>query len=302
METKYPDTSESTASSLSSLLLVIFLLAGCGQALRDTHCAADTLPPQLVELNLRSPAIESAAHIDSLLALETTTPTAKRIGLWARRFLASPDASYLFGVKPEGYVAEGLIVQDHKLDCVSLMYRCTELARAHDHRHALAVALATRFAGADPNSLSDPAGRLDYDHPAHLDYSIDMIRSGHWGRDVTRSLTGAKPDAQGTSRYPADSVWYVPQDRLRQDELREGDVVWLILSPTHKAARRLRDDYGLMIGHLGLVVIIEDRPWLVHAASSDLEGWYSGGRVVAAPLSVYLERVERYYGIKVTRF
>ena len=41
-------------------------------------------------------------------------------------------------------VAEGLLVSDHKQDCVSLLYRSTELARARNHEDALRLALALR--------------------------------------------------------------------------------------------------------------------------------------------------------------
>ncbi len=43
-------------------------------------------------------------------------------------------------------------------------------------------------------------------------------------------------------------------------------------------------------------------PWLVHAARSDLEGWYEGGTVVKVPLADYLARVDRFSGLIVTRF
>ena len=42
--------------------------------------------------------------------------------------------------------------------------------------------------------------------------------------------------------------------------------------------------------------------WLVHAASSPLSGWYDKAGVVRVPLRVYLQRVERYGGVIVTRF
>ena len=40
----------------------------------------------------------------------------------------------------------------------------------------------------------------------------------------------------------------------------------------------------------------------VHAASSDLTGVYEGGRVVQVPLTLYLERVDRFCGVMITRF
>jgi len=134
---------------------------------------------------LMNPAVE-----DSVLAAEFDRPTAAKVGLWARRFAAAPAVEYLFGPKPGGYVAEGDVVSDRRQDCVSLLYRVGELARARSARDAVSWALRTRLAGADINTASDGKGRLDYDDPAHLDFSLDMIRTGLWGRDVTASLAG----------------------------------------------------------------------------------------------------------------
>lgn len=197
--------------------------AGPGQA-------ADRLLPVAVE--------------DSLLAAEQALPTAARVGLWARRFLAAAGVRYVFGSAADGYVAEREVVRDHRQDCISLLYRCGELARARDHHDAVAVALATRFAGAPPDSVVDAAGRVDYDHRSHLDYSLDMIRSGRWGRDITALAGPARPDTVGTSRYPAGSFAYVPKALLAEGALREGDVIWFVLDPQVASARKLRDQYG----------------------------------------------------------
>jgi len=247
-------------------------------------------------------ALYPAETMDSLLAAEQELPTAARIGKWARRFAAADDSRYLFGLDSGGYVSEGKIVDDIALDCVSLGYRVTELARAADWKDALRIALATRFAGAPPDSVIDELGRVDYDRPEHLDYSLDMIRSGLWGRDITRSLGGAAPDGVGSSRYPADSFFFLPRGDLVESELEEGDIAWLVLNPYDEAARKLRMDHGLVIGHIGIIIIEDGRPWLVHAASSPLKGSYDGGRVVMVPLSEYLSRVDRFYGVMITRF
>jgi len=271
--------------------------------LSTASCAADAdLPAPLVERNVGRMALYPPALFDSLLAAEQRRPSAQRIGLWARRFLADPDSEYLFGLKAGGYVAEGLLVSDHKQDCVSLLYRSTELARARNHEDALRLALATRFPGALPDSLIDAEGRVDYDRPEHLDYSLDMIRSGHWGRDITPELTGARPDQAGSARYPAGSFRFVPESALDTRQLREGDIVWFLLDPTHDGARNLREKYGLVIGHIGLLIEKAGEIRLVHAASSGLEGVYEGGRVESVPLALYLERVERFGGVLVTRF
>ena len=277
---------------ISTIALAFLLMA--------TACSGDAGWRALRAQNAES--LYAPATMDSLLAAESTLSASERVGLWARRFLDDDDSRYLFGLKPGGYVAEGLLVSDHAHDCVSLMYRATELARSGSSDAALRLALATRFAGAPLDSLIDDEGRVDYERPEHLDFSLDMIRSGHWGHDITASLSGAVPDAEGTARYPAGSFSFVPKTALVESELREGDIVWLVLDPEHEGARRLRDEYGLAIGHIGLIILEEGRPWLVHAASNSLEGCYEGGRVVKVALGEYLRRVERFAGVMVTRF
>ncbi|MDX2472787.1 MAG: alpha/beta fold hydrolase [Candidatus Krumholzibacteria bacterium] len=246
---------------------------------------------------LMTPAAE-----DSVLAAEFADAPGEKVGRWARRFVAADKVTYLFGPKPGGYVAEGDVVADRNQDCVSLLYRVGELARARNAEDAVDWALRTRFAGTGVDGVADTAGRLDYDDPAHLDFSLDMIRTGMWGRDVSRQLAGTVTDTVGSSRYPARSFGYVPTAALSDAELREGDVVWFVLNPAHETGAKLRQEYGLVIGHIGIVVQEEGQPWLIHAASSDLEGWYDGGTVVKVPLADYLQRVEKFAGVVVTRF
>jgi hypothetical protein len=276
----------------------LLMATACGTAQQADEMAVDRAAARAED----SVRIMSADQEDLLLREEADLPTAERIGRWARRYLLGKGIEYRFGLAEGGYVTEGELVRDDRQDCVSLMYRVTELARAGSQRDAVAWALRTRFAGAPADSVVDDQGRVDYDRPEHLDFSLDMIRSGHWGQDVTAGLSGARPDSAGSSRYPAGSFTTVSEADLVEDELKEGDIVWFILDPAHEAGGKLRREYGLVIGHIGIVIFEEGRPWLVHAASSGLEGWYEGGTVVSVPLEVYLERVERYHAVMVTRF
>jgi len=267
--------------------------------------AAPTAPTAPMSVRQRAETavrVMSVAQEDSILAAEREQHVAARVGAWARRFAAADSVRYLFGLAAGGYAAEGELVADRTQDCISLLYRCTELARARDHDDAVAVALATRFAGAPAESVVTTDGRVDYDDPAHLDFSLDMIRSGHWGDDVTATLHGAVPDSAGSARYAPGSFLYVPGPALDPDELREGDVIWLVLNPADVKARRLRNEYGLVIGHVGIAVRDGETVELVHAAVSDLPGCYEGGTVVSVPLQTYLRRVGKFAGICVTRF
>ena len=269
------------------MILLLPLLLACG---------ADARWETLVERN--GDTLYPVSVMDSLLAAEQELPASERAGLWARRFAAAESVEYRFGLAEDGYASRGLLACDRLHDCVSLVYRVSELARARDHQDALRMALETRFAGADLGELAGPDERLDYDHPSHLDYSLDMVRSGRWGRDLVLGI----PDAEGTARYPAGSFSYLPETELAGVDFHEGDIAWLVLDPSHEAAGRLRREHGLAIGHLGVIVLEDGEPWLVHAASSPLEGCYEGGRVVKVRLQEYLLRVERFRGLILTRF
>ncbi|PID81403.1 hypothetical protein CSB20_03135 [bacterium DOLZORAL124_64_63] len=213
--------------------------------------------------------------------------------------LGRSSGGYLFGLAEGGYAREGAIIPaGGQQDCVSFLYRCTELARARDRRSSLAWALRTRFAGADPAEVVDENGRCDYDHPKHLDYSLDMVRSGNWGRDVTAELKGACADSVGTARYPAGSFSWLPESALAGAGLRAGDILWFVLDPADAKARALREDHGLAIGHVG---ILDGQGRLVHAASKPLSGIYDEPGVQAVDLGTYLRRVDRYGGVIVTR-
>lgn len=281
------------AAMLTTLMLTVTM---------TVTAAAPSALDRAIELNLAVPDVLAPAALDSVIAAERELPVPARIGRWARRYLAWPDTEYRFGLAAGGYAAEGLLVAGPRLDCISLLYRVTELAQAADARDAIRLALASRFAGAVPDSVVGADGRVDYDRPEHLDYSLDMIRSGRWGEDVTAGFTGAVLDTLGSARYPRGSFRYLPSAVATTAELQDGDLVWLVLNPDDPAARALRDESGLVIGHVGIVIRDGGAPQLVHAASRPLPGQYDRTGVVSVPLAAYLERVERYAGIVVTRF
>jgi hypothetical protein len=184
---------------------------------------------------------------------------------------------------------------------VLLFYRCTELARARTPREAVLSALGTRFAGAEPERAVSATGGVDYDNPSHLDYSEDFAATGLWGRDVTREVGEAVPDSVGTRRYSPGSRYIIPTTRLRSDRLRDGDLLFFVLDERHAGARKLREQYGLLVGHQGIVHVEDGVVRLLHAAQSDLQGVYAGNRVVEVPLMTYLGRMERFKGIMVGR-
>lgn len=239
--------------------------------------------------------------LTSRIAAWKSLPVGERIVRWARLFARRTDNRYCFGPKAGCYVGDSLLVQDYRLDCVSLFYRCSELARATSPADAIRLALDTRFAGADPNRVVAATGAVDYDNPAHLDYSEDFAATGLWGRDVTREVGDAIADAAGTSRYPAGTRYFIPTARAAKARLRSGDLLLFVLDEKNAKAQALRRDYGLLVGHQAIADVEGGTIYQIHAAQSPLRDVYEGDRVVRVPLATYLQRVERFKGIMVVR-
>jgi hypothetical protein len=254
-----------------------------------------------MQRNLQDTVSFPEALLDSCIVAWRSLPLEERVARWAAFFLEKERTQYLFGLKPGGYVAESLLVQDFRQDCVLFSYRCSELARATSPRDALLWALATRFAGAPLDSVVSVSGGVDYDHRAHLDYSLDMVRSGLWGRDVTREVGLAIDDSVGTSRYAAGSFAYIPTERLRLEQLADGDLLYFVFDERHPRGRKMRQEYGLVVGHEGIVQRRGNTVTVIHAAQSDLSSEYRGNRIVRVPLATYLRRVDSFKGVIVTR-
>lgn len=261
-------------------------------------------PGRLEHLTSRNldPAVSlPESLLDDKLQSWKHEPLGKRIVLWAELFRQRAEARYVFGLADGGYVADSLLVQDYRQDCVLFTYRCTELAQATSAHDAILRALVVRFHGGDPNAVVTPTGAVNYDDPAHLDYSLDIVRSGLWGRDVTAEVGQAVADTAGTSRYPPGSFLYIPTAMLRFERLQDGDLIYFVLDENSKRGRRLRSDYGLVVGHQGIAARRGDEVDVIHAARDALVGEYEGDRVVRVPLLTYLQRVESFKGILVNR-
>lgn len=269
--------------------------AALSAALQPEHL--ERLVARNMTASVSFPESVLATNIEAWRAL----PVGERIARWAELYLERDETSYLFGLKEGGYVAESLLVQDYKQDCVLFSYRCSELAQAASPRDAVLRALETRFAGAVGGAVVAPTGGVDYDAEAHLDYSLDIVRSGFWGRDVTVDIGVAQVDSVGTSRYPAGSFSYIPTGGLRLERFEDGDLLYFVFDESNTRGRKMRAEYGLVIGHQGIARRRGADVDVIHAAISDLAGEYSGNRVVRVPLRTYLERVESFKGVIVTR-
>lgn len=255
---------------------------------------------QMIQFNLDQPHALPSAVIDSLMERFESRPVGERIAGWAGYFYHRGDARYLFGLAEEGYVGQGRLVDDFHTDCVLLFYRATELGRSSSAIEAVQFAFGTRFYGATLEEVVSDEGRVDYDSPVHLDYTVDIVRSGIWGRDISATLGETVADAAGTDRYPPGSLQFVPKKNVRWAQWLDGDIVYFVTDETTPAGRKTRE-VGAIIGHLGIVKVEGGQVYLIHAASKGLEGLYEGGRIVKVPLKAYLGRVETFKGILATR-
>lgn len=259
---------------------------------------------RMVQYNLDNPVVLPSSLIDSLSTDWEGLALGDRVANWARWFYEKQDVGYLYGRDPGGYVSEGRLCQDTSTDCVLFMCRVTELARSSGAREAVQFAFGTRFYGASVVSAVMEDGRVNYDDPAHLEYSEDMIRSGIWGAEATSELGGAVLDAIGSSRVKPDTLHYLPAAAIDYTKLHNGDIVWFIGDENEPGAAEKRLA-GTMIHHLGILARGEkqavDSIDLIHPASRPLVGFYDRTGVVRLPLRDYLSRVGRFKGIVVTR-
>ena len=175
----------------------------------------------MVRFNLDNGKVVPSAQLDSLANAWAAMSLGDRVAAWARWFLARGDVRYLYGRDPGGYVTEGRLCQDFATDCVLFMYRTTELARSASAREAVQFAFGTRFYGAAVERAVREDGRVDFDDPAHLEYSEEMIRSGVWGADVTAECGAALRDTVGSSRAPPDTVRFLPTAGIDYAKLQE---------------------------------------------------------------------------------
>jgi len=242
------------------------------------------------------PLEELRAHFERVRPL----PIGERIASWASFFLERNEAVYVFGDAPGGYVHEGRLLDDRATDCVLFSSRVVELATSESPEEAVGRALALRFPGCALDELLGPGG-LDFAHPSRLRFGEDMIASGGYGADVTSTVGELTPDA-GTSRIAPGAIAFVRSNAMDVRALRAGDLAFFVLDPGHEGARRVREETGAAIGHMGIVAIPPGKAvQLVHAALRALPGTYEGNRIVSVALEEYLRRVDRFAGMIVTR-
>ncbi len=281
---------------IAGLMFMIRIASAEDSAGEDVLARFETM----VRYNLDNPHTLPSAEIDSLMQTIQGKPVGDRIAFWADTFYRDGRARYVFGLDPDGYVTEGRIVDDFQTDCVLFLYRMTELGRSSSAQEAVQFAFGTRFFSAGVNDAILPDGRVRYDHPSHLDYSEDMLKSAIWGRDITSSIGPLQADP-GNDRFPAGSLSYVPKDKINYSALRSGDIVYFVTDEKTPKGLEARSGKGGLIGHIGIILREGDETYLIHAARRGLAGYYDGGKVEKIPLRTYLERVDVFKGVDVAR-
>lgn len=271
-----------------------------GDSEEERQARLMALYDKMIQFNLNSPHARPAAEIDAEMTRLAPLPVGERIAAWADWFFQLGDTTYVYGRDPQGYVTQGRLVDDCHTDCVLFFYRTTELGRSSSALEAVQFAFGTRFYGASLEEVVRPDGRVSYDTPVHLDYAMDILRSGYWGAEITATLGPTATDAAGTGRYPAGTVAYVPKAQLAPEKLQSGDIVYFITDETTPRGRSVRES-GDLIGHLGIIRVENGEPLLIHAASQGLSGLYPGARVEKVPLLTYLQRVQNFKGLMATR-
>lgn len=224
-------------------------------------------------------------EIASLLIQVRQMPLSDRIAFWAGRFVGTP-----YDRDPLGeYVRRSVIVADDRVDCMYHVFRSVELARASSPAGAIEIALDVRFHG---KGIVEGGRVMNYDD--RYAYGEDMLRSGKFGRDVTR-LFGPVSSMRGSRGHPV--VEYVSRESALKalDEYRSGDVVFFVRWPQ----KRILDE---VIGHIGIVFAEkkqdgEKEIYLIHAAG--MKG--KGGSVRKVLLRSYLATMP-FAGIQLTRF
>lgn len=253
----------------------------------------------MVERNLDNERTLASAEIDAAMNDLARLPLGERIAAWADWLRRHGPVEYRFGRAPGGYVEEGRLVDDTATDCMLFMYRATELARSTTAEEAVQFAFGTRFYGAALESVVTPEGKVDYDDPSHLDYSEDMIASGIWGENVT-ARCGPRLETIRTSR--GKTVEFIPSAELNLSSVQSGDIVWFV-GEERSSQSGASDEGGTVVHHVGIVDARDPdgEPDLVHAAVKPLPGFYEEAGLVRVSLATYLDRIDRFRGVMVTR-
>jgi hypothetical protein len=226
----------------------------------------------------------SDEEIRNYQAFLSSRTAGERMAFWAEKFLGVP-----YDRDPQGvYVTRSAIVADDAVDCMYLTFRSVELALSRTPEEAIQVALDKRF---QTRGILQEDKVLNYDD--RFQYGEDMIRSGKWGKDITRQV-GRTARIRGSRDYDFYEVLSPHEMARKREKLRSGDILFFFKIPEKRAVEE-------GVGHIGIVKTEREdsgkKIFLIHAGGSKS----SGGSVKKVLLVDYLSAMP-FVGVKVTRF
>ncbi|MEM6751044.1 MAG: N-acetylmuramoyl-L-alanine amidase-like domain-containing protein [Planctomycetota bacterium] len=246
-------------------------------------------PEKIAELKDRPLYTYSEAEVDAYLRfLHASMPKlADRVGHLARKNIGQPYELYLLGEAPfEVYDPQPIYCLDRS-DCVVFVEHTYAMALSWDWPTFMAVLQRIRY-------IDGEIGVLTRNHYTEADWNP----SNQWlVRDMTDRLPRRLTDSYTIkidrarffkNRYELETghelehldVSYVPVERVMDiaGRLREGDFVNFVYGHASTSG----GDPACWVGHVGLIVIEDGEPHLLHSAAP---------RVRMEPLAKVVERV-----------
>lgn len=234
-------------------------------------------------------AEDSLSRIATLQDSLRDRSVGERIAFWAESFLGKP-----YDPDPLGeYVRKGVIVADERVDCMYHIFRSVELALSSTPDDAVKEALRLRFF---TEGILKNRKVINYED--RYQYGEDMIDSRKWGSEITSQL-GKTIGIKGSRGKEKVSI-LPKEESIKEVTLRmfkDGDIIYFIKDPDKRIA-------GEIVGHIGIVKIEKEVPYLIHASGvkdNNNKSFKAEGSVKKIQLSDYL-RDMRFAGIRVTRF
>jgi len=237
----------------------------------------------VISLLLLIPSITAAfMGNDEIAVLQKTVsgwPVGDRIAFWAEQFIDTP-----YDRDPDGeYVTKQVIVADSNIDCMYHLFRSVELALGRDPDESVAIALERRF-----HTRGVIAEGRVANYEERYRYGEDMIDSGKWGEEITRTL-GRTSGIKGSRGRDRVLIIFRKEVSRIINDLRNGDIIFFVKDP-----RKRRTDE--IVGHIGIIKREGDAVYLVNASGVKNRG----GRVKKTLFADYVSAMP-FTGIRVSR-
>ena len=212
----------------------------------------------------------------------------EKIAFYANEFVGTPYDRIPIGL----YVDTKRLIADNEVDCMYLVFRTIPLALAGgDNKKAFDMACDKMF---HDRCKTDTNGFV-INYEDRFDYSEDMVASGKWGKSIYKPEQMKK--IIGTRMYR--DFPYIPskefiENTKLQNEIKKGDIVFFVKRID------LRSKSQEMIGHLGILDVVDGKIYVIHA-SGHKSFDKPQGKVVKVLLIDYLKEMSKFAGIYISR-